>query len=121
VGYTAWIGAPYFRSVVVRDAAVTTWINATASPIDGFVGDKPLHVGDSVGKGGLIATIDNRLAVKTPVVKAEAEVDKAKQRLRGLQELMTSLEADTAARARTAMELADARSTRRPQRRSSPA
>jgi len=43
LGYTAWIGAPYFRSVVVRDAAVTTWINATASPIDGFVGDKPLH------------------------------------------------------------------------------
>jgi multidrug resistance efflux pump len=121
LGYTAWIGAPYFRSVVVRDAAVTTWINATASPIDGFVGDKPLHVGDSVGKGGLIATIDNRLADKTPVVKAEAEVDKAKQRLRGLQELMTSLEADPAARARTAMELADARSTRRPQRRSSPA
>jgi multidrug efflux pump subunit AcrA (membrane-fusion protein) len=78
LGYTAWIGAPYFRSVVVRDAAVTTWINATASPIDGFVGDKPLHVGDSVGKGGLIATIDNRLADKTPVVKAEAEVDKAK-------------------------------------------
>jgi hypothetical protein len=83
VGYTAWIGAPYFRSVVVRDAAV--------------------------------------IADKTPVVKAEAEVDKAKQRLRGLQELMTSLEADPAARARTAMELADARSTRRPQRRSSPA
>ncbi|HEY9521472.1 MAG TPA: HlyD family efflux transporter periplasmic adaptor subunit, partial [Methyloceanibacter sp.] len=42
------------------------------------------------------------------MVKAEAEVDKAKQRLRGLQELMTSLEADPAARARTAMELADA-------------
>jgi hypothetical protein len=106
--YTAWIGAPYLRSVVVRDAAVTTWINATASPIDGFVGDKPLHVGDSVGKNGLIATVENRLVDETPVVKAEADLDKAKQRVRGLRELMTSLEDDPAARARTAMELADA-------------
>ena len=69
LGYVAWIGAPYLRSVVVRDAAVTTWINATAAPIDGFLGDKPLHVGDSVGKDGLIATIENPLQDATPVVR----------------------------------------------------
>jgi multidrug resistance efflux pump len=108
LAYTAWIGAPYLRSVVVRDAAVTTWINATAAPIDGFLGDKPIHVGDSVGKDGLIATIENPLQDATPVVRAEADLNKAKQHVRGLQELMASLEADPAARARTAMELADA-------------
>jgi multidrug resistance efflux pump len=106
LGYVAWIGAPYLRSVVVRDAAVTTWINSTAAPIDGFLGDKPLHVGDSVGKDGLIATIENPLQDATPVVRAEADLNKAKQHVRGLQELMTSLSADAAARA--AMELADA-------------
>lgn len=108
LAYTAWIGAPYLRSVVVRDAAVTTWINATAAPIDGFLGDKPLHVGDSVGKDGLIATIENPLQDATPVVRAEADLNKAKQHIRGLQELMTSIDADAAARARTAMDLAEA-------------
>ncbi|MGH6825668.1 HlyD family efflux transporter periplasmic adaptor subunit [Methyloceanibacter sp.] len=107
LGYVAWIGAPYLRSVVVRDAAVTTWINTTAAPIDGFLGSKPLHVGDSVGKGGLIATIENPLQDATPVVRAEADLNKAKQHVRGLQELMTGLEAAAAARA--AMELADAK------------
>ena len=52
LAYAAWIGAPYLRSVVVRDAAVTTWINTASAPIDGFLGDKPLHVGDSVEKTG---------------------------------------------------------------------
>ena len=30
--YIAWIGGPYLSSIIVRDAAVTTWINHTASP-----------------------------------------------------------------------------------------
>src|SRR6476619_339666 len=108
LAYTSWIGAPYLRWVVVRDAAVTTWINTTSAPIDGFLGDKPLHVDDSVGKDGLIATIENPLQDATPVVRAEADLNKAKQHIRGLQELMTSNDADAAARARTAMELAEA-------------
>jgi multidrug resistance efflux pump len=107
LAYVAWIGAPYLRSVVARDAAVTTWINTTAAPIDGFLADKPLHVGDSVGKDGLIAIIENPLRDATPVVRAEADLNKARQRVRGLQELMTNLEADAAARA--AMDLADAK------------
>ena len=107
LAYAAWIGTPYLRSVVVPDAAVTTWINTASAPIDGFPGDKPLHVGDSVGKDGLIATIVDPFQDATPVVKAEADLNTAKQRVRGLQELMTSLEADAAARAAT--ELAGAK------------
>jgi multidrug resistance efflux pump len=107
LAYTAWIGAPYLRSVVVRDAAVTTWINTTSAPINGFLSGKPLHVGDSVGEDGLIASVENPLQDATPVVRAEADLDKAKQRVRGLQELITGLEADAAARAAT--ELADAK------------
>lgn len=108
LGYVAWIGAPYLRSVVVRDAAVTTWINTTSAPIDGFLAGKPMHVGDTVGKNGLIATVENPLPDGTPVVRAEADLDKAKQRVSGLQELMASLNADPAARARMATDLADA-------------
>ena len=107
LAYAAWIGAPYLRSVVVRDAAVTTWINTTSAPIDGFLAGKPLHVGDSVGTDGLIATIEDPLQDATPVVRAEADVNRAKQHVRGLQELMTSLEAEAAARA--VMELANAK------------
>jgi multidrug resistance efflux pump len=108
LAYAAWIGAPYLRSVVVRDAAVTTWIDVATSPIKGFVGDDPLHAGDSVGQDGVITLIENPLADRTPVVKAEADLDKARERVRGSQELMSSLDADPSARARTAMELADA-------------
>jgi multidrug resistance efflux pump len=108
LGYIAWIGAPYLRSVVVRDAAVTTWIDVAAAPISGFVDSKALHAGDTVGQDGRIATIENPLEDTTPVVRAEADVEKAKQRVRGLQALMTSLDADPAARARTAMDLANA-------------
>ena len=107
LAYAAWIGTPYLRSVVVRDAAVTTWINTTSAPIDGFLAGKPLHVGDSVGTDGLIATIEDPLQDATPVVRAEADLNRAKQHVRGLQELTTSLEAEAAARA--AMELADAK------------
>ena len=108
LAYAAWIGAPYFRSVVVRDAAVTTWIDLAASPIKGFVDDHPLHAGDSVGQDGRIAMIENPFADLTPVVRAEADVERGRQRVRGLQQLITSLDADPAARARAAMELANA-------------
>ena len=109
LAYAAWIGAPYLRSVVVRDAAVTTWIDVAAAPIRGYVNDDPLHAGDSVGKDGVIALIENPLADRTPVVRAEADLERARQRVSGLQDLMSSLEADPAARARAAIELAGAR------------
>ena len=108
LAYIAWLGAPYLRSVVVRDAAVTTWINTTSAPIDGFLAGKPMHVGDSVGNDGLIATVENPLQDATPVIRAEADLNKAKQHVSGLQDLMTNLNADPAARARMAMDLADA-------------
>jgi multidrug resistance efflux pump len=109
LAYVGWIGAPYLRSVVVRDAAMTTWIDVASAPITGFVDDNPLHAGDSVGQDGRIATIENPLEDATPMVRAEADVGRAKQRLRGLEELMSGLEADPALHARTAMELADAK------------
>jgi multidrug resistance efflux pump len=108
LAYAGWIGAPYLRSVVVRDAAVTTWIDTATAPIKGFVDDDPPHAGDSVGRDGVLTLIENPFADRTPVAKAEGEVDRAKERLRGLKELASSLDADPSSRARTAVELADA-------------
>jgi multidrug resistance efflux pump len=109
LGYVAWIGAPYLRSVVVRDAAVTTWIDVVASPIRGFVDKDPLHAGDRVGADGRIATVENPIEDATPVARAEAELERAKQRVRGFQELLPSLDGDAAARARAEMKLEDAK------------
>lgn len=109
LGYAAWIGAPYLRSVVVRDAAVTTWIDVVASPIRGFVDKDPLHAGDRVGADGRIATVENPIEDATPVARAEAELERAKQRVRGFQELLPRLDGDAAARARAEMELEDAK------------
>ena len=109
LAYAAWIGAPYLRSVIVRDAAVTTWIDVVASPIRGYVDKTPLHAGNRVGADGRIATVENPIEDGTPLARAEAEVERAKQRVRGLQELLTSLDSDAAGRARAEMDLADAK------------
>jgi multidrug resistance efflux pump len=95
--------------VIVRDAAVTTWIDDVDSPIGGYVDKNPLHAGDRVGADGRIATIENPLEDATPVARAEAELERAKQRVRGWQELLPSLDGDAAARARAEMELQDAK------------
>jgi hypothetical protein len=36
--YVCWISWPYLEAIVVRDAAVTSWVSVTAAPISG----KPL-------------------------------------------------------------------------------
>jgi hypothetical protein len=37
LAYAGWIMGPYLRSIIVRDATVTTWLNWSASPIEGIV------------------------------------------------------------------------------------
>jgi multidrug resistance efflux pump len=84
--YVAWIGGPYLRSIIVRDAAVTTWINHTASPIRGYVDEHPLYPGERVGADGRIATVEDALADQTPVVRAEADLERAQDRLQALEQ-----------------------------------
>lgn len=88
---------------------MTTWIDDVDSPIRGYVDKNPLHAGDRVGADGRIATIENSIEDGTPVARAEAQVERAKQRVRGWQELLPSLDGDAATRARAEMELADAK------------
>jgi hypothetical protein len=73
--------APPIFVRLVRDAAVTTWIDDVDSPIRGYLAKNPLHADDRVGADGRIATVENPIEDAMPVARAEAELERAKQRL----------------------------------------
>jgi multidrug resistance efflux pump len=89
--YIGWIGGPYLRSIIVRDAAVTTWINITASPIAGYVDAHPLYPGARVGEDGRIAIIEDPLADATSLARARAELEAASGRVAALNALVGGL------------------------------
>jgi multidrug resistance efflux pump len=92
LAYVAWMGGPYLRSIVVRDAAVTTWISIAHAPIDGFLGLRPLYAGERVGPDGRIVGIDNPLADATKLAQAQADLDRAVAQLVRLTEVVATLE-----------------------------
>ncbi len=89
VVYVGWMGGPYLRSVILRDAAVTSWISPTTTPIAGFVGPRPLYPGERVGADGQIAVIDDPLADRTALARAEADLGRAKERRQSLEAEVT--------------------------------
>jgi hypothetical protein len=106
--YAGWIGGPYLRSIIIRDAAVTTWISIAASPISGYVDLHPLYPGTRVGADGRIAIIENPLVDGTPLARAQADLDRAKEGIGGLEGIAATLEAAADARAREATDYAAA-------------
>ena len=90
--FAGWIGGPYLRSIIVRDAAVTTWINLTSSPIRGYVGEHPLYPGERVGADGRIVTIKDVLADQTPLTRAEAALLLAQDQLQVLEKRAATLQ-----------------------------
>ncbi|HWD58358.1 MAG TPA: HlyD family efflux transporter periplasmic adaptor subunit [Stellaceae bacterium] len=101
LGYAAWIGGPYFRSVLVRDAAVTTWISIAPAPIGGYTTDV-LYPGEMVGENGRIARMDNPLADRTPLAQAQGELDHAQVQLAAQRALVAKLDQIVATRAQAA-------------------
>ena len=73
--YVAWIAGPYLRSIIVRDAAVTSWVNPVAAPIDGHVGANILHAGERVGDDGRFAIIAKPDADETALALARSELE----------------------------------------------
>jgi hypothetical protein len=92
-------GGPYLRSIIVRDAAVTTWISFTSAPIRGYVGEHPLYPGERVGADGRIVTIKDVLADQTPVIRAESELLRAEQELHVLEKQAATLQRRVESRA----------------------
>ncbi|WP_121061047.1 HlyD family efflux transporter periplasmic adaptor subunit [Chachezhania antarctica] len=101
--YCGVMVAPYLRSTLVRDAAVTTWADRAVAPIAGqIVSDLPA-VGEIVGDDGLIATIENTLLLAEQqsiemlhqkVVLARIRAEEAESRLEELSTMDTKRLAD---------------------------
>src|SRR5262245_48984878 len=77
--YALWIGGPYPRALVARDAAVTTWINGATTPIDGVVAH-PLHIGARVGADGRLITVENPRADTIALARARRSRARARSR-----------------------------------------
>jgi multidrug resistance efflux pump len=77
LAYAAWMFAPYARSVIVRDAAVTTWVHVATSPIRGVVDQALPVIGTQVGPDGRVLRVQNPRADVTELHKAELELANA--------------------------------------------
>ena len=103
VAYAGWWLAPYFTSVLFRDAAVTTWINGATSPIHGNLEGPAPAVGKRVGADGRIAMVRNQQADPSEVERAAAEVARAEAEVVELQAYLARIrEVDAQWRTRTA-------------------
>jgi hypothetical protein len=107
LAYIGWMAGPYLRSVILRDAAVTSWINHTASPIAGYVGLHPLYPGERIGADGLIAAIEDPLADRSALTRSEADLERAKQRRKSLEQLVALRQSTADARATVAQTYAE--------------
>jgi multidrug resistance efflux pump len=96
--YGIWIGGPYLRSIVVRDAAVTTWVTIATAPIDGLVA-RHLHIGARVGADGRLLTVENPRADTLALARARADLERARERAAALATMVRELEALAATRA----------------------
>ena len=106
--YVGWMGEPYLHSVILRDAAVTSWIYPTASPIAGYVWPNPLYPGERVGADGQIAIIEDPLADRSALARAEADFNRAEQRRQALEQVVTLRQNSVVTRAAVALAYADA-------------
>lgn len=91
IAYEAWILGPYLRSVIARDAAVTTWSNVATSPIDGEVEFKPLPVDRMVGSDGIVLWVRNDRLSRQTLTQAEIRVERAQTRVAELAELLDEI------------------------------
>lgn len=102
LAYIGWMGGPYLRSIIVRDAAVTSWIYIANAPIDGVIDGAPLKAGQRVGADGRITMVHNERVDPTAADTAVARLTEAEARLAALLQRRTSLEALIAERDRHA-------------------
>ena len=60
--YAAWMLGPYLKSIVVRDAAVTSWSHVATAPNAGQLTAAQLEVGRAVGAAGIIRKYGTRIS-----------------------------------------------------------
>lgn len=97
LAYAAWILGPYIRSIVVRDAAVTSWSHVATTPIDGTIEFIPRPASGVVGPDGVIASVHDDHASRKAVEQAEADLERNAARIAELEtqiEEINELDAD---------------------------
>lgn len=78
--YSLWMGWPYFHAIVVRDAALTSWLGVSTAPIAGYLTNVSFP-GDRAGASGRVATITDTRADNPAAARAEADVLNARARV----------------------------------------
>jgi len=90
--YIVWMVGPYLRSVVVRDSAVTAWIQTATAPIYGQLPEELPQPGMRVGGAGVITEVVNRQADRSGLDVAAADVRRAEAEVVSLKRLLQELE-----------------------------
>ncbi|WP_170303804.1 cyclic nucleotide-binding domain-containing protein [Reyranella soli] len=67
--------------VLDRDAAVTSWLNEATAPIAGTIEGFETRIGQQVDQTGVVATLADRSADRSGVIKAESHERRAEARL----------------------------------------
>jgi multidrug resistance efflux pump len=89
--YALWMIGPYLRSVIVRDAAITTWSNLATAPIDGKVEFRSRAATAVVDAGGDILLVRNDTLSRETVTAAETRVELARAQVQELQGLLDEI------------------------------
>jgi hypothetical protein len=96
LAYTAVMIGPYVRSVIVRDASITTWSRTAVSPIAGQLVTPLPQVGTVVDADGVVATVRNRLLLeqnrvventRDRAIEAETRISEGSEYLAALKDL----------------------------------
>lgn len=95
--YTVWMLGPYLTSVVVRDSAVTAWIQTATAPIYGQLPESLPEPGSRVGPEGVVTTVVNRQADRSGLDVAAADARRAEAEVAALRSLVAGLQAQQAA------------------------
>jgi multidrug resistance efflux pump len=92
LAYAGWIMGPYLRSIIVRDATVTTWLNLSASPIEGRVEWRPIAIGQKVEADGVILQVENHHLSRHGLEEHEIRVGLARGRVQELENFLAEIE-----------------------------
>ena len=90
--YVLWMLGPYLRSVIVRDATVTTWSHRATSPIDGKLEPTSLAAGQIVGPDGVIVGVRNDRLSRQVLTDAGVRVDLARAAVKELQDFLVGMD-----------------------------
>lgn len=80
LAYASWLIGPYLRSVIVRDAAVTSWSNVATAPIEGEL-EFQQGIDEVVAEDGVIANIRNDHLSREALSRAQIRLDHTRARV----------------------------------------